>query len=360
MKRNLIILLVLFSQLTAATVPPETLARLKKLYPHQSENFLQQRIQSAKNPFDLWRAFPPYFYNLVNRMEFLPMRVRNGLCAGDPHLENFGFIYDGRANFTLNDLDDAGPCSLNADAMRLFLGLRLVSPITAEDFLAEYKSGLEGHVSVRLPAYVERLRVESVSKKDQLGKKYKKALETKTCSGDFSPLGPEDERLLKDFVSSEGKRFELICARWKTSGGSAGSKRYVFFHIENSVPRVFELKQLMRPAPLFDAPINVEERAEIFLEGVRTFLGAGAQSEYRPVLVEGILFQRRPVYGGNVGLELPDMSPQDLSEASLFEARVLGSFHSRTSRERFTVSSRDWEVVASTILEAWKIDFGIK
>lgn len=128
-----------------AAVPNETIQRLKSLYPEQNENFIYERVQNTKSAFEKWRSFPPYFYNLVSRSGNIlgtHFNERRGLCAGDAHFENFGFLYMGKPFFSLNDLDDVSACALDADALRLFVGHRLLFPVKASEWVAEYKAGL--------------------------------------------------------------------------------------------------------------------------------------------------------------------------------------------------------------------------
>src|SRR3989338_1838749 len=108
----------------SSIIPTETVKRLKKLYPAQTEAFILERLHNATSAFAKWRSFPPYYYELITRLKksrASKMISRPGLCAGDPHLENFGFIYSDQPLFTLNDLDDVSLCSLDADIIRLLI-----------------------------------------------------------------------------------------------------------------------------------------------------------------------------------------------------------------------------------------------
>lgn len=49
-------------------IPPETLSKLKKLYPDQSEDFIVERFKNADSPLMKWRSFPPYYYELYDRV----------------------------------------------------------------------------------------------------------------------------------------------------------------------------------------------------------------------------------------------------------------------------------------------------
>jgi hypothetical protein len=56
-----------------------------------------------------------------------PIIGREGLCFGDAHPDNFGFLeVNGHTRFAYNDLDDSGYCPIALDAARYFAVLQLM------------------------------------------------------------------------------------------------------------------------------------------------------------------------------------------------------------------------------------------
>ena len=342
-----------------ASVPQETLNRLKALYPDQSEAYLYERINNAKTAFEKWRAFPPYFYDLTARAISVlgnDFKSRSGLCAGDPHLENFGYIYMGKPAFSLNDLDDVAPCSLNADALRLFVGHRLVSPVKADEWIAEYKAGLAGQ-NASGPSYIEEIQKESKKGKEQMPKKYRKLLEAGACSGDFVAVSKSETELVSSFLITEGRSLKFICSRTKNSGGSAGNKRFVIFSSATDGVEAFELKPLATPAPIAPKVLSIPERGRLFQQAVAVYLGANFSSAYYPVVMGNKIYQRRPLWDGNVGVTEKNLNSKEVKEVSLYQARILGKHHRLTNSSPFPYSPEVWERMAREIEKKWRQDF---
>lgn len=341
-----------------SSIPPETIKRLQTLYPDQSESFILERLQNASNAFQKWRGFPPYYYELIDRMDvFSSSKPRRGLCAGDAHLENFGFLYMYTPHFSLNDLDDVAPCSLDADAMRLFIGQRLVTSISASEFLKAYEGGLGGMNAV-LPAYLEKLRKDSSKDGMKMTKKYKKLLETSVCEDDFAPVSDSERKLLDAFMKRERKKALLFCSRTKDSGGSAGSKRFVVIFEGLKGPEVFELKPLLNPAPLYKKNLSLMEREQLYLTAVSVFFQEHFKAYYYPVILDDKLYQRRPVWKGNAEIKEDEMSSGDLKQVMLYEARVLGLYHRITNNGRVSHSAQEWEKKAQMIEKQWRAEMG--
>lgn len=342
-----------------ASVPQETINRLKILYPDQTESYLYERISNAKTGFEKWRAFPPYFYDLVTRSTTVlgnDFKSRPGLCAGDPHLENFGYLYLGKPTFSLNDLDDVALCSLNADALRLFVGHRLVTSVKADEWINEYKKGLSGK-NASEPSYIEKIQKESKKDQDQMPKKYRKLLEAGSCSGEFVAVSGNEAELVSSFLKSEGRSLKLLCSRTKDSGGSAGHKRFIVFSQTSNGIEAIELKPLATPAPLVPKALSISERGKLFQEAVSVYLGSDFSTAYYPVTMGRKIYQRRPLLKGNVGVTESDLSSKDLKEVALYQAYILGKLHRQTNSAAFTYSSDNWDKMAREIEKKWRQDF---
>lgn len=386
--KNLFFFLLISTQTFAQEVPQATLDRLQKLYPDQSLEFIKERIKNAPTPFNKWRSFPPYYYELINRsVSSRELKNRKGMCAGDPHLENFGFIANGDSPiFTINDLDDVTSCSLNADLMRLYIGQRLISPnLKADAFLAQYNSGLNGANCAR-PEYIHKLAKDAIKKGQGLSKKNKAMLEAKTCTGDYQVLtdaeknmldafvkaengdqsclksdvlSPDLRKLAKSVVNQDPKEIMHACSRIKESGGSAGGKRFLVFRKSSAgVVDAFELKPLVKSAPDYEGSFSQSTRAIQFKKAVETYFSPELKSHYYPVVLNKVLYQRRPVWSGNEEIKADDMDAAQTEAVMMYETCVLGSLHARSKPAAFTAHPGEWEKQALEIEVQFKKEFG--
>jgi hypothetical protein len=374
----------------AQDIPDATLNRLKKLYPDQSEAFLKERLKNAPLAFNKWRSFPPYYYEMLDRNpEIKKLAGRSGLCAGDAHIENFGFIHGTPPQFTINDLDDVTPCDLNRDLMRLFIGHRLIKPdLKADTFLNHYQNGFKG-LNCPVPSFIQKLAGDSEKKGRSLSKKNKALLDSKSCTGEYAPLSLEEQNMLEAFNNAENgdkacllspvlsedlkklalqisqsdpKQIIHACSRVKESGGSAGGKRFVIFRKSTTgVVDAFELKPLLRPAPNYNTAPKPEVRARIYEAAVKTYLGVDQAEHYYPVTLNKVLYQRRPLWGGNEEVKEDDLNkagPSEKEAVMLFETCRLGALHARTKPGVLSVSAPEWERLATNLEKQFKSEFG--
>src|SRR6266446_691873 len=124
-------------------------------------DFDQGKLAAAEDSFHFLRSFVDYFYLLVkaNMATFtiVPSTASmSGWCVGDAHPENFGVVLlqDGQPLFTMNDMDDAGPCPVVLDLLRLMVSSRLYDPDTKVDHMREaYTQGLR-HMPYVVPSAV--------------------------------------------------------------------------------------------------------------------------------------------------------------------------------------------------------------
>jgi hypothetical protein len=364
---SLIILLFFISLVHAGRVPTSTvssegLERLKLLYPQQSEAFILERIKNASTSFLRWRAFPPYFYQLLQRHPALLPRgfnERRGFCAGDAHFENFGFMYFGTTHFSINDLDDGVNCSLNQDMLRLHAGHRLMGVnFTTEEWLAEYKAGLAG-VQRALPARLKELEIESLKKKTEMKKSHQKILLDRSCTGELAPLSANEKKIISEFLESEGKKLSFGCSLTKKTGGSAGNTRYLIYYPLAQGVELIELKPLVTPAPLTTTALHSRERAKIYQQAVTIFFGMNYNVIYYPVMMGGVLYQRRPVWGGNTEVKESGLTSQELKEILLYQARTLGFIHRSSNKSQSVdLDPKSWEALVTEVLRLWNIEIG--
>lgn len=298
-------------------IPPTTLERLKRLYPEQSEDFIVERFKNANSALMKWRSFPPYYYQMVDRLQkelvkYKSLTAAKGLCAGDAHLENFGYLYlpdTNQSKFGLNDLDDVSECTLILDTLRLLVGHKLVDPsIDTSAWHSAYMDGLSGK-SRSAPADLSELLADSLKKKNGTSKKYRKMFESKTCSGEFAAMNANEKATLDYYLLNANLKYSFACMRAKDSGGSAGRSRFVVEANEFKKDKlVFELKPLSNPSPLYNKIPTSAQRLAYLQTAIEKFWSPEYKAYYYPVTLNGLNYLRRPVWGGNTGVAADELS----------------------------------------------------
>ena len=334
----------LLLSLQVFAVPGETLERLQKLYPDQNRNFLIQRLNSASTTFDRLRDFPPYFYEASERVLKLPMR--KGLCAGDPHYENFGFLYADVPFFSINDLDDSAPCNLNADALRLLVGHRLIfRDLDIARWVNEYEAGL-ARVRKSIPSDLIEMKAASERNGNDLSSKFQKSWDSRSCLPDLVPATENEIRFLK---SQNGNgTLVFACSRTKTTGGSAGLKRIIGFYLAPEL-QVIEYKPLVTPAPFYAGNLTQAERARYFADAVEYFF-VGLPGNFS-ITYNSKLYLRRKLIAGNVPVELKDGKKKEIA---YYEAYTLGRLH-RGATSFFSLM--DWKNYSDALISVFEQEF---
>lgn len=343
-------------------IPAETLARLKKLYPGQTENFIIERFRNADSPLMKWRSFPPYYYELYDRLsvEFKSKNITTvkGLCAGDAHLENFGFLYLPEKKstlFGLNDLDDVSYCNLLSDALRLYVGHKIVDPsIQASEWFESYMEGLKG-VKRSLPEPLKKLEKKSLKNATELSKKNRKIFEERKCEGEYSALSSKERQVLDSYLQGLSHKYVFACMRTKDSGGSAGLSRFVFQSIDggNNLSTI-ELKPLSRPAPVYRE--SATERLSWLQNGIDLFWGPEYRHHYFPVILNGVSYLRRPLWNGNEGVAMEDLDSMSIKIVSLHEAYTLGALHAKSRPDFSSLKADDLERMGAMIEKQWRVE----
>lgn len=341
-------------------IQPETLARLKKLYPDQSENFIIERFKNADSPLMKWRSFPPYYYELYDRLntQFKSKKFSSikGLCAGDAHLENFGFLYLPEKNstlFGLNDLDDVSACHLLSDTLRLLVGQKIIDPsVSVTEWHQAYIDGLKG-AKRSLPESLKKLEKKSLKNGVELSKKNKKLFEEKKCEGEYSPLTVKEKQTLDSYLQGLGHKYVFACMRTKDSGGSAGLSRFVFQAVDGRGQlQTLELKPLSRPAPFYNQAAPT--RLSFLQSGIEKFWGLEYRTHYFAVLLNGVPYLRRPLWNGNEGVALDDLDSLGVREVGLYEAYTLGTLHAKSRTNLSSLKSDELEKMSSLIETRWR------
>lgn len=336
--------------------------------PATAPQFSAQKVAAAPNSFYFLRAFVEYFYHLTiehkARLQSIDPNLEfTGWCAGDAHPENFGalLLSDGSSTFTVNDMDDAGPCPVILDILRLAVSTRLYhmdigeaqAQAQTEQLLDSYIAGIADETRP-VPSPVERLLAESVKLGSQVKKSVvvinPKAGKNKEVPGsqfakdsDFESVTDSVKadiiKKLTTLLKSEFSVWDVVAVR-KAGGGSGGLLRYqVLVHLKNAPPDKsllhLELKTLVQPALWPVATGAIPTQFERIKKTVEVEIGAKASphlsvievasgtQDFLPMLV-------RPRFAGNRGVNLAHGTSEENNEIIKYSAFQLGRIHRKS------------------------------
>jgi hypothetical protein len=335
---NRFLLVLLSANVVFAQEQNNIVDKLFKLYHEtQSKEFLKIRIDEANSDFDKWRAFPPLYYSLVKDVvstEVLQKLIEiKGLCVGDPHFENFGYLVNPKNMdepiFTINDIDDSVlNCSIILDLIRLVIGHRLITedPAMINSFIVNYIQGLKNEVKETSSSYLNSLKMKAIGKNTEVPKKYEEMIASKICNikEGFRELDDTELTQIKQFIDL--KSVDKVCIFDKIKGGSAGNKRFVI--MENS-ESVYELKRLANPAPFVFSTENLNDKDVI----VNRLWGENFNDSYKIEKIGNDSFLKRPEWKGNEGVKLSKVSNDysfEMISIMQYQMQVLGQIHAKS------------------------------
>lgn len=327
----------LLSNMTALNLALATTIQLRD----PAYQFDSVRVSEAKNPFKFFRAFVDYYYFLAqaNKDQNTPLITldsHTGWCVGDAHIENFAFLVqtDGKSIFTINDLDDAGPCPVIYDYFRFVVGTQLYSPNVEILKLNEaYYKGINGDTML-LPSVLEQAKELSESLGTSLSKKIKNnRLHRDSESRELTPTELQElTQILKSY-----RKFNLLnmrildsIATQKHGGGSSGLQRFeVLAQIQGQLFHL-ELKEQITPSLHPMASDFIPSHGKRIDYTIQLEQGPLAHPLYGHLSVLGKDFLLRPKFIGNIGVEAGKSPSANDLEVIYYEAYTLGLLHRHT------------------------------
>ncbi len=324
----------------------------------------QEKLQVVDSDFMFLRTFVEYYYalsleNKKNLPVYQSLQNFTGWCVGDAHVENFGFIVQSAEGepistvFTVNDMDDSGPCPLILDLDRLLLSASLVEKsFLQENFVSQFHK-----------YYLSGLNQEKVKMPDGLMKKQMSSLKKGIVVQPKKILGPLFVRDKNSSEVSPVKRKNIsqllpaykildVISTVKKNGGSAGLQRYQVL-VQNKKSEIlhFELKPLVTPAIELIASGSIPEDSIRIANSVRFFQKEMVNENYKVVTLDNSSFLLRPRYWGNLDVEMNELSSAEKQETVLYEAYVLGKMHA----ESLTLSLNQWnQAMESLDMKTWR------
>jgi hypothetical protein len=305
-------------------------------------SFDQTKLDAAADSFHFLRSYVDYFYLLLNfNQSALPavtsLQTTTGWCVGDAHPENFGVLIqeDGRPMFTMNDMDDSGPCPVALDLVRLMVSSRLYSSGTKiETLLDAYLEGL-ARQSIAIPAAVSDM-LKRGQKQGFIPSSKKVTGEKIIRDADMAEVSPEDFlqiksalMALKPFQLKQTDILDLIATR-KIGGGSGGLLRYEILLKSGGQLLHLEMKELTIPAIYPVAAGQIPPADERIATAIGHNQSASPSPLYAVVQINGRDMMIRPRFAGNIGVSLSKKRHADNQDIILYEAYTLGLIHSRS------------------------------
>jgi hypothetical protein len=296
-----------------------------------NEVFAKRWRNSLASPLVFFRSHVRAYYDITKKLA-LP-NTTTGVCFGDAHLANFGFIEgkDGKARFLYNDLDDSGICPVALDALRYFTSLRFLEQgdrVEKEiDLYFSVMSGKEDSkkVSKRFEPDFKAVRSEILKKSSDKGRLIREA----SSMDDVAPaLAADVSKFVDTILGSEGLPGKVVDVALASGhgGGSFGLTRYwALVHAEQD--DVVEVKESVEPATSLGNWGQVSGDRLSTLKDV-FWGGAYAARVYR----EGVLQQKKYVVRSRVKVSL---NPEDLDSGdreAIYAAQVslMAELHKKT------------------------------
>ena len=305
-------------------------------------SFNQSKLDTAETPFNFLRSYVDYYYLLMKKNKVIIPFVNanwnvSAWCAGDAHPENFGVLLkeDGSSVFTINDMDDAGPCPAVLELFRLMVSSRLYDKETQSDKLLEaYVLGLQNK------DYMAPEVIQDMLKKSQ--KKGANAKTNKISNNKFirengatnvtAIEGTQIKLALKDYFLGRTVKAEIldIMSNPKTGGGSGGLSRYELLVQDQGKLIHLQLKELVSPSLTSVASAIVPAAENRITEALRYEQVAGYSSWYGIVMLKEKTLTISPVFAGNVEVKLDKNQDSENVDLIRYEAYTLGMLHSKS------------------------------
>lgn len=253
---------------------------LRRLYPKLSDDLFEKKWQHASDHVWLFfRSFPRLWHASLS---VIADQLETSFCVGDPHPDNFGFIqFENRVRYVVNDFDDAGFGPSVFDILRYLVALDLIGD-------TELVSSAATTFETGLGQQQTALNLSKDLFKD-LGRKRRKLIKKFTDGKNRFRLNDSDlfelpsnektiwqetfQGLFSTFAHSGDYRVHDVVQRRKTSGGSAGQRRYYVLVEEKRSQKldVIEFKLLANAAGARYRGANALEPKQRLEKAMKTF-----------------------------------------------------------------------------------------
>ncbi len=301
------------------------------------------KVKAADNSFHFLRSFVDLFYitfenNQANFPGISSLTSAQGWCVGDAHPENFGVLLqqDQSPLFTMNDMDDSGPCPVVLELYRLMVSSNLYDSSTKINKILEaYTLGLN-HQSFPQPDSIQ-VMIAKATKKGISPKDSKIAKNKFIRDAQMVEVTANERDQLMSALKSYRKildpksRVLDLVATSKVGGGSGGLRRFEILIDNGGVLLHLEVKQEVRPA-VYPVSPNIPATEQRITSTLQFVQGRNASPFYKVIQIDGSDFLIRPGFAGDVGVSLDDGTKDINKDIIRYEAYTLGIIHSHSLR----------------------------
>jgi hypothetical protein len=289
------------------------------------------------------KTFTPYFWRTIEKKASVyPLALqRKGVVVGDFHFANLGIYFDyalGRAELTVNDLDDAGTNYLIGDLDKYLLYLKkLDKDLDLSEVLDAYASGLQKNLR---PAPSELQDLLSWKAAQFEKKRYKFIKNRRDDAIEFNASDLNKHQRETFAVLERLQLFQQMTniQKWiqtNETGSSAGMDRYLFMgtYRESGVDGIVEFKTLKCSAtgdPKRQDLITNQKNVVTYLSnimGVKEETSLLGRQRVLQIMDQYLQFREKQPNAIN-DLEIEKMGTKSLQKYAQFYASYLGWVHS--------------------------------
>ena len=334
------IALALVAALAAGTLDK---AFVRATHPSLSDAEFEKKWAGAMvSPVLFIRSYPAAFHKLVAAGPRPP--GPEGLCLGDAHPGNFGFLsLAGKTRFAYNDLDDSGYCPIGFDALRYFTALRLFFADEGlfKEVLEQYvdtvkDAGRAAEVDKSHRPDWKKLRAKGIEKTAGQGK---------LAGEDVSAIpAAEKQAVLAAAAKDAGLRALRIldvAAATHEAGGSGGLKRYWLLAEKGGERTIIELKTAGQPGVEWGRSakkLSMEQRLPLLK---RAFWGNEARGDYFYATLRGARFLVRDRFTKK-SLKVEELADKGRRDVLRAQASAMALIHAKA-----------WDGTKKDDLRAW-------
>ncbi len=338
-------------------------------------DFDQTKLEAAPDSFHFLRSYVDFFYLTYKENKKVFSTVTDlsktfGWCVGDAHAENFGILIqqDKTPLFTMNDIDDSGPCPVILDLFRFMVSTRLYSSeIKLDDLIASYVDGLKQD-TVKPPTIIQRMMDESEKKGTTPSDKKVKNNRIIRESQMSEVSNTERQKIRASLVENQlfnPNDFEILdlTSTIKIGGGSGGLQRYEILIGNGEKTYHLEMKEETTPS-IYPIQINSPDPARRLFTTIFVNQGVEPSKFFKVVTYNNKVFLVRPRFAGNIGVALNDYSKKENEDIIVFEAYSLGLIHSRSVfdtkkwlQKIEAVEKKDWQQEVELMADYFDMKF---
>lgn len=288
-------------------------------------------------PGDLFMGFrsnAAHFWHWIHGENFSALNVE-GIVIGDGHIMNFRDIplENGKRQFGLVDIDDAGVGSLLADFMRYHIGNQL-SPfkVSNKELWQAYIDGLN-NVRYDKPEVIKKAENKVYGLQEHLAFVDKNTSQKRfNENAELASLADADlsiKELFKhaDPIFRNELSGEILDIGYKINddGGSQGLVRFWYLVKEHKVMHIYEFKQEPAPAPASYGP--QPPRTEAFTQAAALYRPANPSGQQKMLAVKSGHFLMRERQKAELNFDPSKAKEKTIAqgkEVSLYTANEIG------------------------------------